>query len=494
MMPDASLAKFQQLLRELFQFDCQDLDFGVYRVLNLKRGEIEKFISERLPQIVDEAFALYAAVDQKELERELEAKRKELEETASKLGQQAFDAGGQMVLALRETPLGHQFIELEDKAKAGRVADDLKASVYNDLYAFFSRYYDDGDIFPKPRRGRVEIPFTGHEDVVLYWANKDQYYIKTGEQFKSYRFKANDFTVEFALRDVAMEKNNNRSEKRYYVLAAKSPLSWDEASKTLSILFEYRPLSDKEKSAYGKTETQKPQDKLNDHAEQRVLKSNAKLPPEVKARLAQSLGEDKPSLLQHHLTHFTRKNTTDFFIHKNLRGFLTGELSDFIKTEVLRVGELLARDRAVGERQLARARVVRDIAEKLIAFLAQIEDFQKKVFEKRKFVVRTQYCATLDRVPEELWDEVLRNKEQITEWRQLYALDNLLKRRRRKRLTAISCARTTSLSSTRVISMRNSNGGCWIGSTILTQRSTAYSSKVKTSKPSRCSSPNTANA
>lgn len=28
------ISKFQQLLRELFQFDCADLDFGIYRIMN----------------------------------------------------------------------------------------------------------------------------------------------------------------------------------------------------------------------------------------------------------------------------------------------------------------------------------------------------------------------------------------------------------------------------------------------------------------------------
>ena len=36
--------KLQQLLRELFQFDCADLDFGIYRIMNYKREAIEKFI------------------------------------------------------------------------------------------------------------------------------------------------------------------------------------------------------------------------------------------------------------------------------------------------------------------------------------------------------------------------------------------------------------------------------------------------------------------
>lgn len=57
------LERFQSLLRKLFQFDCQDLDFGIYRVLNFKRREIEDFITNRLPKRVDDAFARYAAAE-----------------------------------------------------------------------------------------------------------------------------------------------------------------------------------------------------------------------------------------------------------------------------------------------------------------------------------------------------------------------------------------------------------------------------------------------
>ena len=39
------ISKFQQLLRELFQFDCADLDFGIYRIMNYKRDAIEEFIT-----------------------------------------------------------------------------------------------------------------------------------------------------------------------------------------------------------------------------------------------------------------------------------------------------------------------------------------------------------------------------------------------------------------------------------------------------------------
>ena len=47
-----NLAKFQGLLRELFQFECSDLDFGIYRIMNHKRDAVERFISEQLPASV----------------------------------------------------------------------------------------------------------------------------------------------------------------------------------------------------------------------------------------------------------------------------------------------------------------------------------------------------------------------------------------------------------------------------------------------------------
>ncbi|MFZ8852972.1 MAG: site-specific DNA-methyltransferase [Armatimonadota bacterium] len=124
-----------------------------------------------------------------------------------------------------------------------------------------------------------------------------------------------------------------------------------------------------------------------------------------------------------HLTRFTRRNTSDFFIHKDLRGFLRRELDFFIKSECLLLDELLAQEGNLTHQHILRARVVRDIGHKIIDFLAQVEDFQKRLFEKKKFVIRTEYCLTIDRVPEALWDEVLQNEAQLAEWRELYAVN-----------------------------------------------------------------------
>src|SRR3546814_14397561 len=66
---------------------------------------------------------------------------------------------------------------------------------------------------------------------------------------------------------------------------------------------------------------------------------------------------------------------------------------------------------------------LRSIALELITFFALLEDFQKKLWLKKKFVVSSHYCITLDRVPEALWPEVVANAQQWARWKQLGVWD-----------------------------------------------------------------------
>ena len=46
--------KLSSLLKELFQTNQADLDFGIYRVINQRRDEINQFLDEELlPQVTD---------------------------------------------------------------------------------------------------------------------------------------------------------------------------------------------------------------------------------------------------------------------------------------------------------------------------------------------------------------------------------------------------------------------------------------------------------
>jgi len=170
--------KFQQLLRELFQFDCADLDFGIYRIMNYKRDVVEKFIARDLPKTIADELNRDALAHQAQAAKELKEVSEQITMT---LGKGALDAEGNLSDAYHGTPLGKKYLDLRAKDAGGLGREALEASIFNHLHTFFSRYYQDGDFISKRRyskRQRYAIPYNG-EEVYLYWANSDQYYVKT---------------------------------------------------------------------------------------------------------------------------------------------------------------------------------------------------------------------------------------------------------------------------------------------------------------------------
>src|SRR4026208_758118 len=63
--------KLKALLKELFQLDQPDLDFGLYRIMHAKSAEVTEFLDQHLLPQVKEAFGLYKSADKSEIEKEL---------------------------------------------------------------------------------------------------------------------------------------------------------------------------------------------------------------------------------------------------------------------------------------------------------------------------------------------------------------------------------------------------------------------------------------
>ena len=276
-----SLQKLQNLLQQLFRADAADLDFGIYRIINYRRDQLQAFIDEELPTIVQNALG-------------------------------------------------------ENTEQTQNQREDV---VYNHLYTFFSRYYDNGDFIPRRRYSQTEryaIPYNGQE-VYLHWANKDQYYVKSGEHFSTYRFTSQGTTVTFDLRNVDVEKDNVKGTKRFFI-----PLSdettYSPETNQICIPFEYRPLTDAEKKRYS---SQKQQDKIIDTAEPEII---AQLTNHYNAMSALNQQTGDTTVLKKHLRTYTRRNTADFFIHKDLNTFLTRELDTYIKNEVIPLSDLILTD------------------------------------------------------------------------------------------------------------------------------------------------------
>lgn len=418
------MSKYNELvkkLKEVFQIDRPELDFGIYRIINARADEINEYLDKRLKQKVAHALASGNAANIDHLKEDL----KKAEE-----GAQALGVSPDAVPKVQE---------LKQKI-AGAISGSVEHenAVFSHLLTFFSRYYDNGD-FISQRRYKGDtyaIPYAG-EEVMLHWANKDQYYIKSGENFSNYSFKLDDGrVVHFRLvcADTAKDNRKDNDKDRRFVLAEHKTLirvddegdefeesilpveevvttdSQGNECKELVIRFEYKAVAKGTK-----------QDKLIDTAVAAVLAT-----PEVATRWL-DLSKREPTeknpkrtLLGKHLANYSAKNTADYFIHKNLGHFLRGELDFYIKNEVMHLDDVQnAEVFSDIEKSLRMIQCLRSIALDLITFLAQLEDFQKKLWTKKKFVVSSHYCITLDLISEDLYPFVVVNQKQWDRWREL---------------------------------------------------------------------------
>lgn len=429
-------------LKELFQLDQPDLDFGFYRIMHAKAEHISDFIENDLLKIIKTTFGSVDASRKAEL-------------------QAAYDN------AVHEAREEYGSIDPENTPKAKKLMAELDAikdtattegDIYDHLYRFFERYYDSGDFISRryytretsDKAAPYAIPYNG-EEVKLHWANADQYYIKTAEYFTNFTFdlrkagevidseeglfkntkKDDTRKVHFRIVDAAEGEHGNikasDATKRFFIIHQDKPVEKTEDGE-LIVNFEYRPMPN-EYEIDGETEKRL--------KKEYGAKNKGDLPPlfmsdivlqelknlDISKEYSQLLSVKAPTekianrpLLAKYIRQYTARNTMDYFIHKDLGSFLQRELDFYIKNEVMRLDDIEDADVPAVETWLSKMKVLRKIAGKLIAFLAQLEDFQKKLWLKKKFVIETNYCITLDRVPEAFYPLIVENRLQIEEW------------------------------------------------------------------------------
>lgn len=360
------LAQLITKLQEIFQINQPDLDFGIYRILNSRQTQINEFLQKTLPNKINAAF--YGNFEQAN-------------------------------------------------------------NVYNHLYTFFSRYYDQGD-FISQRRYKGDtyaIPYAG-EEVMLHWANKDQYYTKSGESFSNYAFTLeNGKKVQFRLVEADTAKDNRKDNEQARVFALIEPQIKTETDENgdeiqtdirpieengdlLTIRFEYKAVNKKEKQSDYITQAV---EKIQNFAISDEFQGIFDLMPTEKNK--------NRTLLEKYLTDYTAKNTADYFIHKNLGKFLNQELDFYIKNEVMNLDNIQdSTDFSHIEQNLQTIKTIKTVAKEIIAFLAQLEDFQKKLWLKKKFVAGCHYLITLDHLNEAQVQAALDNPKQTTQWQALF--------------------------------------------------------------------------
>lgn len=414
--PSAEQAKFRELLRDLFQFDCADLDFGIYRIMNRKRKVLDRYIDRELPSEIEEAIGQGALDTEAERARTFREIRNQIVEA---FGEGAIAPNGEL-LSYQETPLGKKYMLWRERAHHSESAGDVRRDIYNHLYSFFSRYYQDGDFVPKRRYSWEHpyvVPYNG-EEIHFHWANRDQYYVKAAEHFRDYRYRTRSGVgVRFFLRSANVEQNDVKGQKRFFFPIPECA-AWSDESRTLDLPFEYRSLTSAEARQFGRNGQQ---EAIIERAEARVSEALVSIPEAATAlldRRPRDLDDETTSTyFTYHARRFARRRTSDFFIHRDLEGFLTRELEYYLKSEVLSFSPLAAGSECQADAWLDKLRVIGEVGQNVIDFLAQIEGFQKTLWEKRKFVVDVHYCVAVGLIPPELLTTVLKCEAQWREWR-----------------------------------------------------------------------------
>ena len=391
---------FRKKLQEIFMMDHAELDFGIYRIMNHKRSQINEFLDNQLLPQVEQTLKEYVKTDDS------------LQQELTKAIEGCKNLGIDPDTNLKVQQLRQQI------AQSSTGVDDLQNTVFSRLTQFFSRYYEGGDFVSQRRyksggNSAYAIPYNG-EEVKLYWANYDQYYIKTSEYFKNYTFKLRDGRrICFVLVDASTEQNNNKNtngmERRFDILRTEEgqPVV-EEVDGELHISFTYElmPKATKQKD-------------LNKKAFETL---STVVPAAWQELLMKEQVTDESVLLEKHINAYTAKNSFDYFIHKDLGGFLSRELDFYIKNEVFVIADL---DAVKLQSQLAVVKAIEKVGQKIIDFLAQLENFQKRLWLKKKFVVQSDYCITLDRVPEKFYQEICENNDQREDWVRLFAIDEI---------------------------------------------------------------------
>lgn len=116
------LDRFVSLMKGIFELDKSDLDFGIYRIMHIRKQEIEKFLSEGLPQKVQETLAPFACNT-----GDIEKRLAEIEQSL----------GADMSQLPDSIPMVKEYRELKSQLAAGVDLSALETDVYSALYSFF---------------------------------------------------------------------------------------------------------------------------------------------------------------------------------------------------------------------------------------------------------------------------------------------------------------------------------------------------------------------
>lgn len=482
-MNNSSIQNLKYFLKEMFQFNENDLDFGIYKIYNLKRKHIEGFIdgdgdndlTPTIEKILREVNLENQKTDSIELSNFLKSINKDslLQEP-----EKNYDKiKGQLELDIDDENQKAKLIEtLNNLTKSGGLTDELKDKIYNHILGFFQMYYSNGDFGYNDRsRDLYKVPYEADyngSDTMFHWKHKGSLYIKTGTSFNAIKFDLNGKKIEYRLEtnenseDEGTSQNNNKDSQLKHYRFDRIEMIKDEVTKETiyQVIFNLSDASTSKvaifKTIYNEvfkvTDIDKYLEYTKDDKTKQIFidltkdfdkvqngaikglsalrQNKSKVAKEVKNNFDRGIrlydeetreftDETLKGLytLDQKLNSFYIGNDADYFIHENLNEFLTNEKNRYVKNYIFDDLESIYSGK-LDNTTLLIAKAFDKVSTRITEFLSAIEDFQKHLFTKKKKVVENEYCITVDYINEAYYKEILTNKTQLQEWENLFSL------------------------------------------------------------------------
>jgi len=279
---------------------------------------------------------------------------------------------------------------------------EFREELFDKLYTFFKRYFTQsgsiGFFFTPYHQSVYEQVYTNEQDVILFWKTARLYYVKTDRLFRSMEVPLDSFRFFF---DVSALEHKCANEKRELVFEFKErrndgtlvfTVTYSEKGKTTKVAEIRRAIKD----ALG------------------LKNYTADVPSEETLEQAFRL--------------FGRQSEVDYFICKDARSFLREQFDLWLWQYVLgKPGEESQTEWT--ETRIQQLKALKQIAYNVIDYIAAFEDELVKIWNKPKFVLKSGYVITLDRIAErdkKLLGRIVEHPgfdKQLKEWKELGMVD-----------------------------------------------------------------------
>jgi adenine-specific DNA-methyltransferase len=479
MSKENSIDQLKFFLKEMFQFNANDLDFGIYRIYNLKRKEIEKFVDGKdehcLEPIINKTLELVSNIEKQVELTSLTAYLKKFnQENLVNDPAGNFDKIQQLIINFGDNDQEKESLTaaLTASTKEFNITDEIKDKIYNHILGYFEMYYSNGDFgYNNRSRNLYKVPYEADydgNDTMFHWKHKGSLYIKTGNSFNAIKFKLKHLDKEFELRletndnstSEEVARNNNKDTKlKHYKFnrfeekdgITRIVFNLSDSSTTKADLFKSlfkevfnskakldnylfaddKPVFNDLTDDYDKVQdgSVKGIGALRVNRKTLLNKVNKNFERGNKIEIISENGQERFSdetletiyNIDQKLNSFYIGNDSDYFIHENLQDFLTQEKERYIKNHILSDLKSIL-DGKLDNTTLIIAKAFELVSSRIIEFLSAIEEFQKKLFTMKKKVVESEYCLTIDNIDEKYYKEILENKAQLAEWENLFSV------------------------------------------------------------------------